>query len=91
MGQYNGKRPFSLVYVLKPLRTAIRAIGDIQALQRSWTKDYLEQIQQVVTPELELGISRFQVRHPDRSATLKVRLHDREKMARIRQKLERFQ
>ena len=26
MGQYNGKLPFSLVYVLKPLITAIRAI-----------------------------------------------------------------
>ena len=27
MGQYNGKWPLSLVYVLKPLITAIRAIG----------------------------------------------------------------
>ena len=28
MGQANGKRPFSHVYVLKPLKTAIRAIDD---------------------------------------------------------------
>ena len=30
MGQYIGKRPFSLVYVLKPLIIPIRAIGYVQ-------------------------------------------------------------
>jgi len=29
MGQYNGKCPISLVYVLKPLITAIRAITSL--------------------------------------------------------------
>ena len=47
-----------------------KPVGYIQAQPRSWAKYYLEQIQLVVRAGLELGISRFQVRHLDHSVTL---------------------
>ena len=47
-----------------------RPVGYVQAQPRSWTRDYLEQIQLVVRAGLELGISRFQVRRSNHSATL---------------------
>ena len=47
-----------------------KPVGSVQAQPRSWAKDYLEQIQLVVRAGSELVISRFQVRHPDHSATL---------------------
>ena len=49
--------------------TGGRPVGYVQAQPRSWTKDYLEQIQLVVGAGLELWISRFQVRRPNHSTT----------------------
>jgi len=46
-----------------------RPIGYVKAELRSWTKHYLEQIQLVVKAELELRISRFQLRRPNHLAT----------------------
>ena len=46
-----------------------RPIDYVQAQLRSWTKHCLEQIQLVVKAELELRISRFQVRRPNYLAT----------------------
>ena len=45
-------------------------VGYLQVEPRSWAKDYLEKIQLVVRAGLERGISGFQVRHLDHSATL---------------------
>ena len=39
-----------------------RLVGYVQAQPRSWTRDYLEQIQLAVRAGLERGISRFQIR-----------------------------
>ena len=47
-----------------------RPVGYVQARPRSWTRDYLEQIQLVVRAGSELWIFRFQVRRPNHSATL---------------------
>ena len=47
-----------------------RPVGYVQAQPRSWTRDYLEQIQLVVRAGLELGLSRFQVLRPNHSPTL---------------------
>ena len=46
-----------------------RPVGFVQAQPRSWTRDYLEQIQLVVRAGPEPGISRFQIRRPNHSAT----------------------
>ena len=47
-----------------------RPVGYIQTQPRSWAKDYLQQIKLVVRAELELGICRFQVQHPNHSPFL---------------------
>ena len=38
--------------------------------------DHLDQIQLVVRAGLELGIARFQIQHPDHTATLPPDAHD---------------
>ena len=40
-----------------------------QMQPRSWTRDYLEQIQLVVRAGLELGVFRFQVQRPNHAAS----------------------
>ena len=52
------------------LRMGGRPVGYVQGQPRSWTRDYIEQIQLVVRAGLELGISRFLVRRPNHSASL---------------------
>ena len=42
----------------------------VQVAPRTWTTDYLAQIQLVVRVALELGITRFQVQRPNHLATL---------------------
>ena len=45
-----------------------RPVGYVQAQPRSWTRDYFEQNQLVVRADFK---SRFQVRRPNHSATLR--------------------
>ena len=44
-----------------------KPVGYVQVQLRSWTREYLEQIQLVARVELELMIARFQVWHPNYS------------------------
>ena len=46
-----------------------KPVGYLQAWPRIWTRDYREQVQQVVRAGLELWASKLQVQRFNRSAT----------------------
>ena len=52
-----------------------KPVGYLQAWPRIWTRDYREQVQQVVRAGLELWASKLQVQRFNRSATLPPRLY----------------